>query len=678
MPIAGTANAPYFNGKYLTDFLTVLVQHGSNAGITDLNDLVPYILHYSSDEVKDLIRYMPEFDPDETGKTYSAAKTQLLLLFGQADQPPNYTESMLRDFCREHSAKSPFKNKMQIETYFKEFMKIAGPLVKQKKITTKARDYYFITGLPSTIKEWFNNQVPEPNRKRTDPPGVAVSIGILQKRFDVDSLLFEPWKDDTESRDRKVKFDIDGKRIESSTRPNTRPSTPVSTTAVPPVVATNAVEDLTKLLENLSLNLALLTSANQGQNVQANQSNQGTPAAGNNTNTGNFPRRCFICGKSGTHPLHPSRCPETKALLDASLIKFDTIRERYTMLDGNDLPRAPSGFIGGVADYIRAQVRDQAQNAARTNSISLSYSNEPVLKGDVFAVSSIGLSDYNADPVTRTGKDTNRHDPIGKQDKGKKKQVDIRDPPPHLPPTQPIPGPSRPQEAPIPSPQHPINRPEGWKESLPSNRKARDDVEMKDASRKSDKSTPSYHFTSDIQEMADPKKVLQNVLDVTVSIPLFQLIGLSPQLQKLIGEATRVRREYGTKSAEYSFHDSDDFEEDEAAHTEVITNRRRIFVQNVDRLPEFLTRYGNAISRVPEKRFFAMTTGTMTVTIGGVDFTAMIDCGSELNLASKSVPMRASLAVDFEGMKWSSRGSMADTNFPTICLFRIKSLDLTT
>ncbi|KAJ7195851.1 hypothetical protein B0H12DRAFT_1331738 [Mycena haematopus] len=428
MPIAGTANAPYFNGKYLTDFLTVLVQHGSNAGITDLNDLVPYILHYSSDEVKDLIRYMPEFDPDETGKTYSAAKTQLLLLFGQADQPPNYTESMLRDFCREHSAKSPFKNKMQIETYFKEFMKIAGPLVKQKKITTKARDYYFITGLPSTIKEWFNNQVPEPNRKRTDPPGVAVSIGILQKRFDVDSLLFEPWKDDTESRDRKVN----------------------STTAAPPVVATNAVEDLTKLLENLSLNLALLTSANQGQNVQANQSNQGTPAAGNNTNTGNFPRRCFICGKSGTHPLHPSRCPETKALLDASLIKFDTIRERYTMLDGNDLPRAPSGFIGGVADYIRAQVRDQAQNAARTNSISLSYSNEPVLKGDVFAVSSIGLSDYNADPVTRTGKDTNRHDPIGKQDKGKKKQVDIRDPPPHLPPTQPIPGPSRPQEAPIP------------------------------------------------------------------------------------------------------------------------------------------------------------------------------------------------------------------------------------
>ncbi|KAJ6474126.1 hypothetical protein C8R45DRAFT_1160278 [Mycena sanguinolenta] len=665
MPIPGTANAPYFNGKYPSDFLEVLVQHGANAGITDLDNLVPYIVQYSSDEVKDLIRYMPEFDPDETGKTYAAAKTQLLLLFGQSDQPPNYTETMLREFCREHSAKSPFKNKVQIETYLKEFMKLAGPLTKQKKITAELRDYYFVTGLPSSIKEWFNSQVPIANRKRSSPPSITASISILQKRFDSDSLLFEPWKDDTETRDRKVKFDIDGKRIECSSRPNTRPPTPVPATHAPPAATVNAVEDLTKLLENLSLNLALLNSANQAQNVQHNQGNQGVPAAGTNTNTSNFPRRCFMCGKSGTHPLHPSRCPETKTLLDTSLIKFDTIRGRYTMPDGNDLPRAPSGFIGGVADYIRAQIRDQAQAqaAARTNSISLSYSNEPILKGDVFAVSSIGFNDYHADPVTRTGKDTNRHDPVGKSDRGKKKQVDIRDPPPHIAPTQPVPGPSKAKDTPttIPPPQNPINRPDGWKGSLPSNRKPRDDVEMKDAPRKADKSTPSYHFTSDVQEMADPKLILQKVFDVDVSIPLFQLIGLSPQLQKLLGEATRVRREYGTKSAEYSFHDSDDFEEEmnevvTAAHTEVITNQRRVFVQNLDRLPEFLTRYGNAMSRVPEKRFFAMTTGSMTVTIGGVDFTAMIDCGSELNLAGKSVPMRASLAVDFEGMKWSLKG----------------------
>ncbi|KAJ7118332.1 hypothetical protein C8R44DRAFT_790584 [Mycena epipterygia] len=64
MPIPGTQNAPYFNGKYLSDSLAIVVQHGANAGITDLDLLVPYILQYSSDRVKDYIRYSPEFDPD--------------------------------------------------------------------------------------------------------------------------------------------------------------------------------------------------------------------------------------------------------------------------------------------------------------------------------------------------------------------------------------------------------------------------------------------------------------------------------------------------------------------------------------------------------------------------------------------------------------------------------------
>ncbi|KAF7354482.1 hypothetical protein MVEN_01137400 [Mycena venus] len=130
MPIPRTTNAPYFNGKYLADFLTILAQHGANAGITDLDDLVPYIVQYSSDEVKDLIRYMTEFDPDESGKTWSAAKVQLRLLYGQADEPPSYTEEMLQDFCQKQSAKSPFKNKKQIETYHKDFMHLGGPLVK--------------------------------------------------------------------------------------------------------------------------------------------------------------------------------------------------------------------------------------------------------------------------------------------------------------------------------------------------------------------------------------------------------------------------------------------------------------------------------------------------------------------------------------------------------------------
>ncbi|KAJ7429332.1 hypothetical protein FB451DRAFT_1519524 [Mycena latifolia] len=662
MPIPRTPNAPYFNGKYVTDFLTVLVQHGANAGITDMDALVPYILQYSSDEVKDLIRYLEEFDPEAPNKSWTAAKESLLLLYGQAEEPPNYSESMLREFCRERSAKSPFKDKKEIEAYHQEFMKIAGPLVKKAKITTKQRDYYFVCGIASSIKEWFMNQMPETKRKRTDPPSITVSIATLQRRFDSDSLLYEPWKEESDSRDRKVKFDTDGNRVESAHRSTTRAPTPVpAPSSQVPATAANSVEDLTRLLENLSLNLAMMNSANQAQNSASNSAAPAGNATGANGLTGVLPRRCFICSKTGTHPLHPTRCPETKALLDAGLIQYDSARNRIVMPDGSDLPRTPLGFTGGVADFIRTQKREeeQAQNHARAHSIGLSYGNERVLKGDVFAVSSLGASDYYADPVTRTGKDSARHDPIKRpENKGKARE---RDAPPHLP-AHPAPGPTRPQEPSMPPPSNPINRSDGWKESRPSNSKPREDVVMKDVNKKPEKSTPSYHFTSDIQDLADPKVLFQKILDLNISVPLFQLIGASPPLQKLLGESTRIRRDYTTKSAEYSFCDSDEFaggEYDDAVHaayTEVIGNRRQVFVHNTDRLPEFLMRYSSAIARVPEKRFFAMTTGSMTVTIGGVEFTAMIDCGSELNLAGKSVPARASLPVDFEGMKWSLKG----------------------
>ncbi|KAJ7810398.1 hypothetical protein B0H13DRAFT_1621122, partial [Mycena leptocephala] len=148
MPIPRTQNAPLFNGRYVNDFLSLIAQHGANAGITNKDELVPYILQYSSDRVKDMIRYDPAFDPDVAGKTWKDAKAGLTMLFGHADEAPDYNEAMLREFCQERNAKSPFSTKEEIEIYVQEFSQIAGPLVKKSKITDKERDFYFIAGIP--------------------------------------------------------------------------------------------------------------------------------------------------------------------------------------------------------------------------------------------------------------------------------------------------------------------------------------------------------------------------------------------------------------------------------------------------------------------------------------------------------------------------------------------------
>ena len=47
MPIMGSADAPQFNGERVNEFIRAIEQCGENAGISNLDDLVPYIQWYS-------------------------------------------------------------------------------------------------------------------------------------------------------------------------------------------------------------------------------------------------------------------------------------------------------------------------------------------------------------------------------------------------------------------------------------------------------------------------------------------------------------------------------------------------------------------------------------------------------------------------------------------------------
>jgi hypothetical protein len=285
--------------------------------------------------------------------------------------------------------------------------------------------------------------------------------------------------------------------------------------------------------------------------------------------------------------------------------------------------------------------------------MGLSYGSTRVLTGDHFTVSSLDFLSRDANPVTRSGKDTEkqvRFDPIQRPDgKGKTREVlphMAQTPPPALKPSAP---PTTQPPPSIPPPTHPINRADGWKESRPSNSRS-DDVVMRDAKKPSG---DKYYITSEIQERTDAKAVFENVLKTQITLPLLEVVGLSPQLQKLFTEATRSKREYVTKIAEYS-HES---VEDNSPANQTESRSNRVYTEaSTDKIREFLVNYASAVAKVPDSRYFAMSTGSITLQIGEIELSAMLDTGSELNLASRSVPTRCNLPVDFEGMKWALKG----------------------
>ncbi|THU75524.1 hypothetical protein K435DRAFT_880662 [Dendrothele bispora CBS 962.96] len=59
MPIPGAPGAPVFNGDRASDFLVLLEQLGTQAGITDKDNLVEWIVRYSTIDV-----YVTESDPN--------------------------------------------------------------------------------------------------------------------------------------------------------------------------------------------------------------------------------------------------------------------------------------------------------------------------------------------------------------------------------------------------------------------------------------------------------------------------------------------------------------------------------------------------------------------------------------------------------------------------------------
>jgi hypothetical protein len=117
----------------------------------------------------------------------------MLLLYRSFDEEHCVSERELIEFCCDQSAKSPYCTKLEIEQYLRCFQFIAAPLLKQQHIMVAQRDFYFVSGIPSAIKNWFIMHIPESQCTCSNPILFTDSLGILYGYFDPDALFPDLW-----------------------------------------------------------------------------------------------------------------------------------------------------------------------------------------------------------------------------------------------------------------------------------------------------------------------------------------------------------------------------------------------------------------------------------------------------------------------------------------------------
>ncbi|KIJ30712.1 hypothetical protein M422DRAFT_267761 [Sphaerobolus stellatus SS14] len=597
MPVPRSVGAPTFNGRYVHDFLSTVEILGKNAGLTPA-ELPKRILPYCTDTYKISIEWADEFN----GTNWEAAKVFLIELYESSDQGPIVSIDQLRTYIRESKSKPDFVRRIDLDRYHQDFLAIAGQLKKRGIMDKKEMELKFFGGLPKGIRVFVSSQLPSENKVTTKPPSISQVIKTINCRFDPNCSEF---------------LELD------------------ETFTVKPK---SDIEALAQQLEQLTINQAQTFTALQSLSIRPSNSM---------TNTG----RCFICGLTGTHQLHPRHCPETKNLLNEGLIKFDVDKRRYTLLEGSDLPILPAS-VGSVAAYLRQQA---STKTASTSNVSLMFGASQALGGQIIGISAEDYNQYLGSAVTRTGHNTsNRADPYKRPEANgkpqnlpgaaKKMSTDV-------PATVQIPA-SNPQPKPqvnIPPPP-PINTREGWKES-----RGNKDVNMKDDLKRG----PQFHFTSDVQEQASVENIERFILDQTVSLSLHNILGVSPALQKRIQELMKTRHKYVTKTGEYDLYSPEAEQLLSQNHTastsEAHLSRKIRYVPETDEFQKLLVRHSNAVA-LHTFKLLAMTTGIFLAKLYSHTVKFMVDCGSELNLFPDRLLSLPGMTLDYEGSKWSLKG----------------------
>ncbi|KAF9019078.1 hypothetical protein BDZ89DRAFT_1139591 [Hymenopellis radicata] len=316
MPVAGSHYAPKFEGSYARDYLQQILDHGAQSGLGP-DDVVDYIVRYCDPAYREQIRFRWEFDIDNPNRSWSDAAAEFIAVYGYKDEPPKMSIEELHVHLQQFASEPSFGTKEDVTSYYNSYRRLADPLRKDKTITDTQHNHYFILGIPSDLKPWFESKTPAAKQTRDSPLTIKESMDILIARFDEKRSTFEPW------------------RVARST------STPAPQAKHTPSVPVNpSVDQLAELLGQMSIN-----NARRVLNSVMGLNGGSTPY-------------CRVCDRRGIDLDHIpgyGTCPEMLELAREGLVVKNTATNRYTVPDGRNIPSPPRDFRGGVAAFLRSR-----------------------------------------------------------------------------------------------------------------------------------------------------------------------------------------------------------------------------------------------------------------------------------------------------------------------------------
>ena len=751
MPGPRSRDAPRFEGRKLTRFLEEFEVLAAAADLKD-KQKCEYLLRYCRGEAEEFVESLEEY----VTRNWTALAKKLVESYPPDDEERHYTIRTLVTFVKQDRTISDTSS---FDKYNRRFGVISRALDRKKMLAERNRDDYFFKGVkPVSLRKRITT-ILERDSKWTDfsgPPPMENVIEVARKHLQKDRYHIEYDLDDDYSQDSDNEADsiVDNGNSSSDDEEHNRDVSRSygkketnrkrsGTTDVKPITETNketidATDDLTKRLERLSIMTENIQRQMSTDNRRPQQFSSG-------------PRICYMCGENTDHSMR--ECPETIAFLAAGAIKKDS-EGRLVRLDGSPLPRGKAGE-GGIAVLLKAEA---ANRKGRTSSIEVERNYTTANATYEFAQLSAMDTSYQVMPAERmeksyknnpkpydkvqTRSETKRNDTENK-DSGPlrkpnpKPQVFVEVPPPpkilKRPTIEVVPEedeempyepPKSTKKPPPPSaradqPTRPMDK--GKRREHVPHKTTFDDVELKDKkdvrNEKAKRASPSFKFSSELQQGVDQDLLLEKILNVPITVKLREVLS-SYELAKRIQAISKTQKipmdstqkVHGTSLATVTTIEEDMSDEgsdlhevrirnleynvssitENGAHVEKFPETFSLMAHNVEiedyasdnesdtteqkaesyyqqlLAEEYERENGNkeehevyTATRTP--RFLAMVTGKITTRIAGEYSEEMLlDCGSELNIITEELQVSSGLPLDPSGANWSLRGVSGD------------------